>query len=977
MPLRFKIESLDQVCNPGGTIIDEPVGWDAIYMTLKRDKTWRGFFDFFDDSLGSLQFDFKNQPLPGGGQILKELYDTYGIDAEATLVIEFQCADLDTWDELYRGRFVFSKYKFTCGDMCYVEIGLENVSCLMRFANRYDQKVDLDSLATFDAGEGCESYTNLEVPVTNLLIANDNPNNSISFESGILPTIENGSKLCITGTQFNDGTYTIISLLEVTLLPFPIYIAYVQETVTNESIPSGASLQFNVCIPFTATLPSYDGLGKEITLPEKPLRAMIDWSMDMPYTQQYIDDACPPFVFNEQRYYGISFDWNKQLLSEIEDNNPSKNEFFGNSFNGNIPGSKYEIDEYDGIISYNATAGLSCITNLRVQIKLQGTLTFQSDNGLESGAMSIRLAYGNTNDGFNFIVLQNLGALTGQNSVTKNVSINYDNVINLKNGDRLYLQLSIIALRYSLGVPTFCPTDPFTLDINFTEGSLKITADSFCAPTTAKVYMVNEALSRIAEATTNDCLRVYSQYFGRTDSQPYSVEQTGCGGFEAITNGLKIRNALQADGTDPTMPISMKDLFEGLSAIHNLGLGVEADTNPGREGKQLIRVEPLKYFFNTNVVMVFDGVREIKREVDTSIIYSVYKTGYSKWETENTNGLYDLHGSREYRTKTSQVRNELNKLSNLIASDYAIEVTRRQFGKTTTDWKYDNDNFIVCVQNKICGTVDFVEPDRIEFSGFAGLLLLNYFNIGDEIIISGTVSNNGTFEVIDKGLNYLQLDGAVTNEADVFTCFENVTTSVYSVEQGNITQDANILFPEYQYNYRITPARNAIRHLHTLGNQVVNCWDEEIRFTNGTGNITAKGKLEVPDVCVLEGEQLAENEDIDIWKFDLPESQFPIHRPELVKFEYPLSYQDYKLLAGTDINGVPNYYKLVGYDCNGVVEYGWIEELKYQPFQGMCEFTIRPKKECNNIGPILDEDLNPILTEDDEFIYPDNQTGLE
>jgi hypothetical protein len=36
-----------------------------------------------------------------------------------------------------------------------------------------------------------------------------------------------------------------------------------------------------------------------------------------------------------------------------------------------------------------------------------------------------------------------------------------------------------------------------------------------------KVNLINEALSRTAEAITNDCLRVYSDYFGRHDAQPY------------------------------------------------------------------------------------------------------------------------------------------------------------------------------------------------------------------------------------------------------------------------------------------------------------------------------------------------------------------------------------------------------------------------------------------------------------------------
>jgi len=73
---------------------------------------------------------------------------------------------------------------------------------------------------------------------------------------------------------------------------------------------------------------------------------------------------------------------------------------------------------------------------------------------------------------------------------------------------------------------------------------LTITRDSNCAYTNADLSMVNEVLSRQVEAYTNDELRVYSDYFSREDSEPYTSGANGCGGLECLSSGLQIRGAL-------------------------------------------------------------------------------------------------------------------------------------------------------------------------------------------------------------------------------------------------------------------------------------------------------------------------------------------------------------------------------------------------------------------------------------------------
>lgn len=83
-----------------------------------------------------------------------------------------------------------------------------------------------------------------------------------------------------------------------------------------------------------------------------------------------------------------------------------------------------------------------------------------------------------------------------------------------------------------------------TLNVIFDkETTITISAVKICPTTSANVYAINETLSRVTEAITDNCLRVKSDHYGRTDSQPYSSTEDGCGSLRVTTSGLKIRKA--------------------------------------------------------------------------------------------------------------------------------------------------------------------------------------------------------------------------------------------------------------------------------------------------------------------------------------------------------------------------------------------------------------------------------------------------
>lgn len=264
----------------------------------------------------------------------------------------------------------------------------------------------------------------------------------------------------------------------------------------------------------------------------------------------------------------------------------------------------------------------------------------------------------------------------------------------------------ILALAEGLGlyaVIELIVDSPSTSDCDFTisfdeDTFFTFTAPKLCPASDASVSLINETLSRVTEAITDGCLRVKSDYYGRTDSQPYSSEEDGCGSLRILTSGLKIRRAETAK-----FFASLKDMFDGLRGIDNIGMGVE--DNPSLPGAQQLRIEPVEHFYQDIEIMAFHKAPNAVTAIQEQLHYSLIKTGFKKWEVENINGLNEFNSNREYRTSLSTVNNTLDITSAFIAGGYPWEITRQQSFAATgqADTKFDNDTFIACVERDAYG----------------------------------------------------------------------------------------------------------------------------------------------------------------------------------------------------------------------------------------------------------------------------------
>lgn len=211
--------------------------------------------------------------------------------------------------------------------------------------------------------------------------------------------------------------------------------------------------------------------------------------------------------------------------------------------------------------------------------------------------------------------------------------------------------------------------------------------------TNVPAYLIHEVLSRAAESVTDNCCRVKSSYYGRTDSQPFAFDVDGCGGLRFLTSGLKIRNA-----PDGKFFVNLRDTLKDLQCIDNIGAGIEPDlTTPAG---YVLRVEDLDFFYQNAEIFRCLLIPKAAGVVDAKGFYSTFNTGYKKWETEANFGLDEYNANKVYRTAITSLTNKLDKTSGLVAGEYAIELTREQnFAATNeADTKYDSENFIVCMK---------------------------------------------------------------------------------------------------------------------------------------------------------------------------------------------------------------------------------------------------------------------------------------
>ena len=206
----------------------------------------------------------------------------------------------------------------------------------------------------------------------------------------------------------------------------------------------------------------------------------------------------------------------------------------------------------------------------------------------------------------------------------------------------------------------------------------------------------------------------------------------------------------------------------------------------------------------------------------------------------------------------------------------------------------------------------------------------NELDITTDLITSGYIIENlRTSTLVDSGLTDSEYDN------DVFMICVQRGGYNYLVEQNIASSAANYFDPTTAYNWRVRPLYNIMRWFKSIAQSYVNLSNTAslLFFTSGKGNYLAEGQI--TDSCALESRVIAENEDLAITDFLNVSAGTPIYKPETIKFEYPLSIADYKLIKS-------NPYGYINIQCgtDGPIQKAYIKSIEYKPSEGTAEFNL-------------------------------------
>lgn len=215
--------------------------------------------------------------------------------------------------------------------------------------------------------------------------------------------------------------------------------------------------------------------------------------------------------------------------------------------------------------------------------------------------------------------------------------------------------------------------------------------------TRSKMILAHELGDRLTKIITNKPNAFYSEVLGRTD---IGYQQNGDAGWTGFAHGMwirgfdklpipqegppKIENKYKAFST------SFKDYMQSLTAIWNLGMGIE------RVGyNERIRIEPLSYFYNRNVMIKLPNqVKKVKRSIAKEHYCSSVEIGYEKGgEYEEAMGLDEYNARSNFITVINKLKQAFTAVSKYRADMYGMEFARRKQKQNfpSEDTSYDQD----------------------------------------------------------------------------------------------------------------------------------------------------------------------------------------------------------------------------------------------------------------------------------------------
>lgn len=776
--------------------IDEPKGWDGVEINLVRSPTYEGLENIYSGELSFYNYEFS------AFDIVVSAYDRDWFDADVTLKVTISCAGeiIDTIE----GYLNFMTYDREGNE---VTLQFEESSFARKFKNRIDTVIDLSKNTGVD-GNLLSELNEVEILLHSkeIVLTVESDNDTPDFDKDTFQYIfeASGSNLSPPNQLWMSKQFTIeAGLDECDTKSQTFYIQFnpANPIVTDESLVD----LYNIPNAVTDSMNAYGKVLQEGTV---TIRVSIDiaswvWGQNGigGFQDAKLCDCADGDALDGNRYWIDHFDYGIvcKIGSQTQSQGISSGDRSGcvDIFFGDMIGKNNVFA--NGVIVESLSDNIIRPFDATEQSMFNRKVRFV-DNSYE-------FVFDNVSQDEDIVIL-----------IECNISAEFEN------------RISDSAIRY------YCEAyvGPGT--------SIEITSKTTKEPSRVNGVYIYEALNRVSEAITGQPDAIRSDYFGRTNSYPYSYDQIGCEALSIITLGKKIRRMLQKDGTEYPISTSFSELFQALNVHNNLGVRVERDGSEYR-----LRIEPKEYFYQRTSIFTATEPQALVEQIAKERLYNDFEVGYNQWEIENLNGIDEVNTRHFYSIPTTNIKSKLQQTTNYITGGYAIEMTRRiQYSSNpTTDWKYDDNKFIISLNRIEVESDQYTEDETTE-----------------------------TYAI-----------GTVSERDELFTTVDN------------------LISPETAYNLRFSPARAAINWYKTLAPALLKKASSEIKFASGLGNV--KMITELTEDCAVTNGLITEDQDIsdDDTVFAGIE-KIALYSPIWISFEYPLNYSEFVNLRDNSNKGI-------------------------------------------------------------------------
>lgn len=137
-------------------VIDEPIGWKDIKITLERSEEFFGVIELFEVPL---IFYGTNGEFDGGRDFLMSIIEDHGFDEQVEILVEISTDEGVTYEELFSGLVSIGLYKVI--DSTKIECPISRNDFWSKFINRMDTPVNIQSTTDLDGNEvdECQNIT--------------------------------------------------------------------------------------------------------------------------------------------------------------------------------------------------------------------------------------------------------------------------------------------------------------------------------------------------------------------------------------------------------------------------------------------------------------------------------------------------------------------------------------------------------------------------------------------------------------------------------------------------------------------------------------------------------------------------------------------------------------------------------------------------------------------------------------------------